>query len=86
MTRPQNGRVRRSLEWTLPSLIAGLVAAVVLVYCWAAYRELRTSSVATAHERLGALARELATMSGGGVAGAGGAAGRLRAPSTRARS
>jgi signal transduction histidine kinase len=77
VTFPRSRHVRRSLEWKLPSLIAGLVLAVVLVYCWAAYRELRTSSVATAQERLGQLARELATSSGGG------ATGRLRALATQ---
>ena len=69
--------MRRSLEWKLPSLIAGLVMVVVLGYCWAAYRELRASSIQTARDRLAELAREFAGTSGGG------ATGRLRALATQ---
>jgi len=77
MMRAADGRVTRSLEWKLPSLIAGLVLFVVLVYCWASYREMRRSSIATAHGRLDVLVRELAATSGGTLSG------RLRGLSTQ---
>ncbi len=59
MSHTRDHSVTRSLEWKLPLLISGLVLGVVLLYCWAAYREMRSSSVSAATEHLGEAAIEL---------------------------
>ena len=52
-----------SLERRLPLLISALLAAVIAVFCFVAYQEMRAASVARAGERLQRLARELASSS-----------------------
>ena len=52
-----------SLERKLPLLISALVLAVVLLYSWAAYREVRESAVLSVNERVKRVSRQLADIS-----------------------
>jgi signal transduction histidine kinase len=56
------GRLRWSIEWTLPLLISTLLVLVVAIYGGAAYEEMRTSSVAAATARLHVVSRQLADL------------------------
>ena len=62
---PRAGPSRASLERRLPLLISLLLAMVVIIYCYAAYRGVRTSSVAAATDHLQTVARQLADLSRG---------------------
>jgi signal transduction histidine kinase len=63
--RPPSRLATLSLEHKLPLVISGLVALVVLVSCWAAYREVRTADVLVATGRLERVTRQLADLSAG---------------------
>ena len=52
-----------SLERKLPLLISALVLAVVMLYSWAAYREVRASAMLSVNERVKRVARQLADIS-----------------------
>ncbi len=57
-----------SLERKLPLLICGLLLLVVVVYCWAAFREERASSVQAATDHLRMVSQQLAELSRAGTA------------------
>ena len=57
-----------SLERKLPLLISALVLAVVILFSWAAYREVRESALRSASERVQRVARQLADISAQGAA------------------
>ncbi|HYD52260.1 MAG TPA: hypothetical protein VEA99_06525, partial [Gemmatimonadaceae bacterium] len=56
-----------SLERRLPLLISGLLVAVLVLFGVAAYREVRTSAIARASDRLDSLIREIARNSAQGA-------------------
>lgn len=62
------GRPRR-VEWRLPLTIAALLAVVVGVFTWAAYREVRAIAFGAAEERVLDVAGQLAQILSGSVAG-----------------
>ena len=64
--RPQSGdappSARHSLRWRLPLLISPLIAGVLAVFVWAAYREVEQTLVFAGAERAQSAADRLATM------------------------
>jgi signal transduction histidine kinase len=56
----------RRIAWQLPLAIAGLLLIVVLLFSWAAYREVRHAVVSAAGDRLNHAALQLATLMGQG--------------------
>ena len=64
--RPKSGdappSARHSLRWRLPLLVSSLVAGVLAVFVWAAYREVEQTLVSAGAERAQGAADQLGTL------------------------